>query len=302
MKPYLNLTLLLLGSSLLFACGAKPKTQAITKLTIGPQQVQTPEDVKKAEDFLAQTLQQHQPTYATKDTRGVNVDQAKTLVDQGQGLMKAKNYLKALNKFQQAQKLYPNEDHLLLISAVQHLLFKTTKELKYCKSGLMSWQRYLKQCKRCQQATRYRDRAVINANSLGSQCGAWTSWESAPSRAKVFIDEKDLGRTPLNTWLPIGKHSYRLTRSNLSEAGHIELILGQQKQFQPQLSQQEVDQSFQLKAELKCMRPNQDKVTHSQCSQNLNKQDLFTLKLISNREVYLYLFVLSDRQLTKIYP
>ena len=158
------------------------------------------------------------------------------------------------------------------------------------------------QCTRCIDLPRYRDRAIVNANYLGAQCGAWTLWESDPSRAKLSIDGVRLGRTPLELWLASGQHEYELSRAGLSEKGVITLERGQQKQLRPRLIQSKESSEFTVSAKLKCMRPTENEKEYENCTNSMQTGDLFTLEVNSDQDIYLYIFAESDQKLSKIYP
>ena len=296
------ITMVLLGL-VLGGCGAKPKiSQRDQTVQLGPKSVHSQKEIKAAESFLVDVYQLKSHLSGHTNTRGLFNDQATQLVIKGQKLVKSGAVKAGLAQYLKAQKLSPDEDHLLLIAASRHLLYKKDHTSQTCREALMSWQSYLTQCSRCQQISRYRNQAIINANSLGKVCGAWTLWESDPSRAKLSIDDQSIGKTPIEMWMPAGNHTYALTRANLTESGEIEIKVGEQKQIRPRLVENNKIEPFMIGARLKCMRPMAKKQEHEKCTQSMVSKDLFTVEIVSDREVFIYLFSKSNKDLSLIYP
>ena len=62
---------------------------------------------------------------------------------------------------------------------------------------------------------------VVEAEQIASQ---WLVINSDPSGADIFIDDQPANQTPYQNELPIGKHTYRLSRDlYLPTAGVVEL-------------------------------------------------------------------------------
>ncbi|MAD61688.1 MAG: hypothetical protein CMH49_09315 [Myxococcales bacterium] len=292
----------------LVACGAKaPSSINAKQAKLGPSSILEQSEFDTAQSIIADALSLEIESH-TK-SRGIYDKQVLKLINLGRNQLKKKQFNKALENFKTAYKLAPDEDALLLLAVTQQLRYKQvmeaqsqTKLQSNCQHALGAWQRYLSHCIRCIDLPRYRDRAIINANHLGAQCGAWTLWESEPSRAKLSIDGVRVGRTPLEMWVASGEHQYEMKRANLSEKGSIVLERGQQKQLRPKLVQNTQAQEFTISAKLKCMRSQANKKEYETCSRSMQTNDLFTLEISSNQEVYLYIFAESDQKLSKIYP
>lgn len=293
--------------SLLIGCGSSPQPSERSpvrsgEVVIGPLYVLSEERVKSAEESLASMIDHARSRQVESNTRGVNIDQARALVIEGRSLMKENKLNAALERYEHAQKIYPDEDHLLLIAATRHLLYKRNHEADDCHQALLDWQQYLQRCERCQSMSRHRDRVVVNTNALGAQCGAWTMWESDPLRALLTIDDVSIGRTPLNIWLPTGKHRYELKRAGLADHGELNLEVGQQRQLRPTLVREREKSTYSIEAQLKCMPSKSGKRQVKRCANSLKSGDLFTVELVSNQDVFVYLFALSDGELQRIYP
>ncbi len=311
----------------LVGCGAKA-TRNISplKAKLGPQAIHTKAELQEANHLLEDML--NLSIKAKDKVRGGMYEaQVSKLLTTGRAFLKKKEFSQAISNFEQAYKLAPDESALLLLAAAQHLRLKhqqqsqskKAKKTKIaqspnkdfiktsaiegsCRQALSAWQRYLSNCSRCETTARYRDRAIINANQLGAQCGAWTLWESEPSRAKLKIDGIRLGRTPLEIWVASGQHHYELKRANLSESGTVILEQGQQKQLRPKLIQTKGHKQFKVTAKLKCMREKSNDAEHKACNHSMKAGDLFTLEIASDQEVYLYLFAKNGQDLAKLYP
>lgn len=55
-------------------------------------------------------------------------------------------------------------------------------------------------------------------------------------------------------------------------------------------------------ARLKCMRDNRQVKEHSHCSQSMKSNALFIVEVVSDRDVFVYLFAESDGQFSILYP
>lgn len=290
----------------LASCGGQPHTSrsssSETLLKIGPSETYGSAELEEAESGLSQLIQGAGKARANEHTRGVNDEEARALVLEGRALMKKRELDKALALYKRAQKIYPEEDHLFLIAATRHLQFKRDGKGEQCQHALVDWQLYLKNCDRCKSVTRYHDQAVINANTLGEHCGAWTVWESEPRRAKLSIDQNYVGRTPQSLWMPIGKHKYELRRADLIDRGEIALSLGQSRTFKLHLTQEGSKTPFMIAAQLKCKRGKTEQAQPHRCAGSLITGDLFTVELVSDQDIFVYLFGLSDQELVSIYP
>lgn len=296
-----------LSLMLLIACGGQAPKTSKSNIKLGPSTTLSQNDFKNAQSIITDAL--NLEIESNNNSRGIYDQQVLKLIELGRGQLKKKQFSQALESFGKAYKLSPDEDALLLLAVTQQLRYKQvikaenqTQLQAHCQTALSAWQRYLSHCIRCNDLARYRDRAIVNANHLGAQCGAWTLWESEPSRAKLSIDGHRVGRTPLEIWVASGEHKYELKRANLSEKGTLILEQGQQKQLRPKLIQNEQVQEFTLSAQLKCMRSQTKEKEHETCSNSMQTNDLFTLEVNSDQEVYLYLFAESDQKLSKIYP
>ena len=298
----------LLSLMFLVACGAKaPEYINSKQVKLGPEATLDQSEFDTAQSIIVDALSLEIESH--KKSRGIYDKQVLKLISLGRSQLKKKLFNKALENFETAYKLAPDEDALLLLAVTQQLRYKQaleaesqTKLQPNCEYALGAWQRYLNHCIRCIDLPRYRDRAIINANHLGAQCGAWTLWESEPSRAKLSIDGVRIGRTPLQIWLASGEHQYEMKRANLSEKGNIVLERGQQKQLRPRLVHNTQAQEFTISAKLKCMRSQANEKEYETCSRSMQTNDLFTLEISSSQEVYLYIFAESDQKLSKIYP
>ena len=223
------------------------------------------------------------------------IDQAKSYFGEGA-------FDRALEQLNEAYRLRPDEDILMLIAVAYHRIFQKTKRPQDCGTALMGWQRYLSTCKRCSRRGAYLDRSILNANRLGETCGAWTRWESTPSAAKLMIDGVHLGMTPTDIWLSAGQHSYEIKRGAHSDQGTIKVEHGDQRTVASSLKLGEAD-AFSMTAQLRCAHPAASRLPPlKDCAGKLISGDLFTVNLTSSEDVFLYLLNESDTSIKLALP
>ena len=102
--------------------------------------------------------------------------------------------------------------------------------------------------------------------------------------------------------MPIGPHQYEVSRADLSDQGEISLALGQRRDIKLRLTQGGAEHPFTIAAQLKCLRGGAEEAQPKRCAQSLQTGDLFTIELISDRDLFIYLFGLNNQELVLLYP
>lgn len=302
------LTLLIIFCFVLNACGGRsPHSRAqhsVSNEILGPN---GNSELTSASDLSALMEEQISQVDA-EGIRGCGSDEFEKYTSQAQKWMKSNQLDLAFDNLQKAWICSKNEDMLLLMAAVRDKQLQNqfgTQALsdQNCADLLLKWSSYLTYCNRCKDQAKVtqRNRAIKRANMLGKQCGAWLSWKTEPSNARIFVENQEFGLSPFDLWLPKGQLSFVAQYANRKHEGQINLTTGEEISILSQLTKT-VDQKYQISAELVCDRPSLQEPL-KQCTGSLVAGDRFRVKVSAGEEpVHLYVLSMNEKNTELIFP
>lgn len=218
----------------------------------------------------------------------------------------AKEYEQALKTLQTLNgDCTEGRDDLLLIAATKDKLAQGRAQgalsSQDCADLLLSWQEYISFQATGNAPRKYLNRAISRANQLGERCGAWVSWRTEPSDARLFIQGHQLGTTPTELWLPAGELSYTAKVSTRQHQGKLTLKRGDEVSLNSPLTQI-ITPPHSIQASLLCDRPSSEEAL-KRCASSLKAGDRFRITVTAGAEpVYLYVMSVNERSVDLIYP
>ena len=239
-----------------------------------------------------------------ESTRGGEAERARALIAEAQRFAQQGRLLESIQRIVSAERLYPDEDNLLLLAAAQSKLSRSCEAPscaqadQLCGNALDAWQSYLSRCRRCEQGPApYAAQARAKLEALGRQCGASLRVESEPSAASLEINDLPRGTTPAELWLRSGAHRYSLQSGELTSMGEVSLERGEQRRLQLRLRAPQEQMSVDVLAKLQCAATQRG----GQCAGQLSAGG-FQLELKSSGRSYFYLLSESDSNLSLVFP
>ena len=125
--------------------------------------------------------------------------EARREVTRAEKAIERKDYPRALEHFKRADLLLPDLKNKISIAILYH-------KLNRCSESFNAWQDVLNLC---QQGCRYQERVRASHDKMTASCTAPLSISSTPS-ARVSVNGRDVGPTPLQTSLLLGSHKLEL--------------------------------------------------------------------------------------------
>ena len=140
-----------------------------------------------------------------------NIQQAQNMIQTGQSLLKQKKYRAAIPYFERSHTRVPDVKNLFTLGAIY-------SKLKQCPKALSYWTSAQVMCGRCGLSSQL-DQAIMKHTR---SCSTELSVQSLP-RAKVIIDQQEVGETPYTGRLLHGTHTLILnTLGHLSHKVRIQ--------------------------------------------------------------------------------
>ena len=140
------------------------------------------------------------------DQQSDNIQAAQDMIQKGQRLLKQKKYRAAIKYFERSHTRVPDVKNLFTLGAIY-------SKLKQCPKALSYWTSAQIMCGRCGLSSQL-DQAIMKHTK---SCSTELSVQSLP-RAKVIIDQQEVGETPYTGRLLHGTHT--LVLSTLGHLNH----------------------------------------------------------------------------------
>ena len=303
-----KLTLSLAVSLAVSACGGRsPKTVApkptAKQIKLGPTEGKAPQKNMKMDDSIFSD----DSLAGFDDTRTLcSKEEHQKTISLARSQLASRDYERALETLQTLKgECTDGRDDLLLVAATKDKLAQGRAQGKLsvadCSELLLSWQSYISFQASGDRPSKYLNRAIGRANELGEECGAWASWRTEPSGARLFVQGHALGMSPVALWLPAGEVSYTAKQSTRQHQGKLSVKAGEELSLTTRLTDI-ITPPHQIKASILCDRPSSEEPL-KRCTGSLLPGDRFRVTVKAGEEpVYLYVMSVNEKSADLIFP